>query len=854
MILNEKNILKIIVGAPLVFIPLVIIITAILVINIYNESLQKSIFDLETNLIQIEKQAIQSKVDSISDLIVYQKSIVIEDLTSRIKQRVKNSISTAEVIYQRYKDSKSPDEIKEIIIATLRPLTWNNGENHIWIVDYNGFLQLGSDNIRHLEGTSILNIKDALGHEIIKEEIALCKKDGEGYLWDAYSKPGKDLSKQFEQFAFVRSLGHYDWYLGTAEFLNTAVKTKDAKILKSIEKLAGTSNNDIFIMNTKGDMLLHPSSSETVDTNIVKSSFSSSENILLKLKDLTQDKDHVFLSYLWINPETQKEETKYIYLHAIANSDWIVGSEFYSSAIKKILVKQTALIHEDYYSKFKYLIFVSIFFLIFGLLFSYFLSQYLKKSFLTYQYKINNATEDLQKLNKNLEGKIQDRTKELENMTGELEILAYNDALTGLPNRVLLVDRLEQAIEKAKRHNMGLALFFIDLDKFKEINDSLGHQVGDSVLKMAAKIFNGIIRKEDTLARLGGDEFTIIMEDLTRPEDALLLAEKILKVLKEPIEIEGHTLYISCSIGISVYDETIKDAHQFLKYADTAMYIAKEKGRNNFQFYSSKMTELAYEHMQMKTNLRQAINSEQFVLHYQPQIDGHSNKLLGLEALIRWEHPDKGLLLPVDFIPLAEETGMIIEIDQWMMKTAMNQISLWYKEGIVPGVLALNISIPLLESDIFLEALKEQMKRYSFKPEWLELEITEGQMIKEPKSIIKKLRQINDLGIRISIDDFGTGYSSLSLLKRLPIHRLKIDQSFIKDIPQDTESVAIIKAIIALANNLNLELVAEGVETLVQKDFLIKNGCNTIQGYYYTHPVTSKEMKVLLLRKVWGGR
>jgi len=851
MALNEKSILKIIAAGPLVFIPLVIIITALLVINIYNDSLQKAIFKLESNLIQIEKKAIQSRVDSIADLVVYQKSIVKEDLTLRIKQRVENAINTAETIYQQYKDTKSPDEIKNIITTTLRPLQWNNGESYIWIVDYNGFLQLGSDNIRHLEGTSILDIKDATGLEIIKEEIALCKKDGEGYLWDTFSKPGEDLSKQFEQFAFVKALGHYDWYLGTAEFLDTAIKKRDDRLLNSIEKIGGTLSNYIFIINTKGDMLLNPSKPELVGKNIFKFNTPVAQINFQKIRDSLQDKGQAFLSYLWINPETQQEETKYTYVHTIADSDWVIGNGFYSSSIKSMVAKQTALMHEDYYSKFKYLIFISLIILIFGLILSYFLSRYLKNSFLTYRHKINKATKDLQKLNINLEEKIQDRTKALEEMTSELQILAYNDALTGLPNRVLLADRLEQAIEKAKRHNTGLALFFIDLDKFKEINDSFGHEVGDSVLKTVAKSLDSILRQEDTLARLGGDEFTIIMEGLTRPEDALLLAEKILEVLKEPIKIDGHTLYISCSIGISVYNKTIKDAHNFLKYADTAMYAAKEKGCNNFQFYSSKMTELAYKHMTMKTNLRQAINNEEFVIHYQPQIDGHSNKLVGLEALVRWKHPTMGLLLPVDFIPLAEKTGMIIEIDQWVIKTAMHQVSLWYKEGLMPGVLALNISIPQLENNNFLQRLKEYIKRYSFKPEWLELEVTEGQMIKEPERVIEKLDQISDFGINISIDDFGTGYSSLSLLKRLPIHRLKIDRSFVKDVPQDAESVSIIKAIIALARSLNLDLVAEGVETSVQRDFLIDNGCVTIQGHYYTHPVPTEEMQILLSREIW---
>jgi diguanylate cyclase (GGDEF)-like protein/PAS domain S-box-containing protein len=429
-----------------------------------------------------------------------------------------------------------------------------------------------------------------------------------------------------------------------------------------------------------------------------------------------------------------------------------------------------------------------------------------------------------------------------------LRYQAHHDALTGLPNRVLFSDRLEQGIRKAKRHKTGLALFFIDLDKFKHINDSLGHGVGDRVLKIIAKRLAGIIRKEDTLARLSGDEFTIIMEELTHPEDASLLAEKILKIVAESIQMDDHNLYVTGSIGISLYPQDATDTEELLKYADTAMYKAKEEGRNNYQFYSSEMTKLALEHMLMKTSLRHAIDNEEFVIYYQPQMDACTNTLVGLEALVRWQHPSMGFLPPDRFIPLAEETGMIIEIDRWVMRTAMKQVSAWYKEGLNPGILALNLSIKQLEGNDFLQEIESSITAYDFKPEWLELEITEGQMLKKTEEVIVKLDQINSLGIGISIDDFGTGYSSLSLLKRLPINRLKIDRSFIKDIPGDEEDMAIVKAIIALAGSLKLDLIAEGVETLEQREFLIDHGCINIQGHYYSLPLPVEEMEAMLLK------
>jgi len=453
---------------------------------------------------------------------------------------------------------------------------------------------------------------------------------------------------------------------------------------------------------------------------------------------------------------------------------------------------------------------------------------------------------------KQLEADIATKTYEIKKQKEVLYLQAHHDDLTGLPNRVLFNDRLEHGIEVAQRHETNLALFFIDLDHFKQINDSLGHQVGDRVLIAVTERLKAKVRKEDTLARLGGDEFTIIMEGLKDIQDVSLLAQKIQKVLTQPIHIEGHTLYISCSIGISLYPQDDTDAHNLVKYADAAMYKAKEEGRNNFQFYAAEMTVLAYERVVMEASLRQALSKEEFILYYQPQVDANSGKMTGMEALIRWQHPTMGLITPEKFISLAEETGLIVEIDRWVMKTAMNQVYKWYQEGLEPGVLALNLSMRQLRSDDFIQILQESMIATDFKADWLELEVSEGQVMKKPEEAIIKLEQVSDMGIELAIDDFGTGYSSLAYLKRLPVNKLKIDQSFVQRIPEDKEDVSIVKAIIALAKSLNLELIAEGVETSAQKEFLRENGCKHIQGYYYGEPMPADEIKEKCLKKVDG--
>ncbi len=430
-----------------------------------------------------------------------------------------------------------------------------------------------------------------------------------------------------------------------------------------------------------------------------------------------------------------------------------------------------------------------------------------------------------------------------------LQHQAHHDALTALPNRTLFHDRLEQAVEKAKRNKTLFALFFIDLDRFKQVNDSLGHSVGDNLLKVVTNRLKATIRREDTLARLGGDEFTIIMEDLSKAQDSSILAQKILEVLQQPIEVDKHTLYVSSSIGISLYPQDGTDASNLLKYADAAMYRAKEEGRNNFQFYSAEMTELALERLVMTTSMRQALKNEEFVIHYQPQMDAEANTLIGMEALVRWQHPTKGLLAPIHFLPLAEETGMIIELDHWVMRTAIKQVAAWYKEGLNPGVMSVNLSMKQLEHRDFIQLVQETVETYSIKPEWLKLEVTEGQVMQKPEEAIAKLGQINELGIGISVDDFGTGYSSLASLKRLPINTLKIDRSFVIDLPHDEEDAAIVKAIIALAKSLNLDLIAEGVETKVQKEFLLANDCKNIQGYYYSRPIPAEDIHTMLTKE-----
>ncbi|PNV83778.1 MAG: diguanylate cyclase [Sulfurimonas sp.] len=441
---------------------------------------------------------------------------------------------------------------------------------------------------------------------------------------------------------------------------------------------------------------------------------------------------------------------------------------------------------------------------------------------------------------------IRDYADEITEQKNILDYQTHYDSLTGLPNRVLFNDRLQHLIEVAKRKNATFALLFVDLDRFKQINDSLGHVIGDKVLQIISKRLQRIIRKEDTISRLGGDEFTILAQSLKKGEDASVLAQKIILSLSNAIYIDRHTLYVTSSIGISIFPDDGIESDNLLKNADAAMFKAKEEGRNNFQFYSSDMTELAFKRVMMETSLRKALANDEFSVYFQPQVNGKTDKMIGMEALVRWQHPDVGMIFPDKFIPLAQETGLILAIDSWVMKSAMTQVAKWYEMGLDPGILALNLSMKQLDQKGFADKLNLILIESGCKPQWIELEVTEGEIMKNPQSAIEVLGKISQMGIELAVDDFGTGYSSLSYLKHLPIDKLKIDKSFIDGLPNNEEDVSIAIAIIALAKSLKLSVIAEGVETLEQKEFLVENGCDYIQGYYYSKAISVEEMEEML--------
>lgn len=431
-----------------------------------------------------------------------------------------------------------------------------------------------------------------------------------------------------------------------------------------------------------------------------------------------------------------------------------------------------------------------------------------------------------------------------------IEYQAFYDALTGLPNRILFNDRLKLALSEAIRCRKMVAVMFLDLDRFKIINDTLGHDIGDLLLKAVTGKLSGCLRRRDTVSRMGGDEFLFILPDIGGIDQARVIAKKILDLLNQPILVGSHELFISASIGISLFPFDGEDIEHLVKNADTAMYVAKNNGRNSYQFYDSDMNAKAENSLQMENSLRRALERGEFLLYYQPRFDLVSGRITGMEALIRWQHPELGLVPPADFIPLAEELGLIIPIGEWVLRTACLQNKEWQEEGIRISV---NISASQFQRDGFIDTVKKVIEETAMEPRWLELELTETVIMNNATMAIVKLKQLKELGIQISIDDFGTGFSSLSYLKHFPIDSLKIDRSFIKDIPKAPKDTAITKTILALGRRLGLKVVAEGVETEDQLVFLSSRRCNEVQGYLISRPLPADEAISLLRDKtMWN--
>lgn len=454
----------------------------------------------------------------------------------------------------------------------------------------------------------------------------------------------------------------------------------------------------------------------------------------------------------------------------------------------------------------------------------------------------NLMLDRIQKRDTELEAEIMQRKR----VEARLDHLAHYDTVTNLSNRHFFNERLASLVSRALQFKERAVVMFIDLDNFKIVNDTLGHDTGDALLRIVAERLSATLRFGDVISRIGGDEFAILLENVEKANQSVMVAEKCLASLAEPILIDGNELYIGASIGISICPDDAADMHELLKHADTAMYYAKSKGKNTYQLFLPEMKEGAQKRLTLESSLRRALDRQEFALFYQPQIDLKSRRITGVEALLRWIHPELGIVNPDEFIPIAEENGLIVPIGEWVLKTACLQIKAWQESGLKHLTMSVNLSGRQLKEDRLVERIKAIVHETGVDPATLHLELTESMLMDAGTITIEKLEQICAMGIQLEIDDFGTGYSSMSYLKRYPITTLKVDKSFVRDLPEDTDDAAITSAIIAMAQSLKMHVMAEGVETDAQAEFLLANGCSNAQGYLFSKPAPAEQIEKLL--------
>jgi diguanylate cyclase (GGDEF)-like protein/PAS domain S-box-containing protein len=430
----------------------------------------------------------------------------------------------------------------------------------------------------------------------------------------------------------------------------------------------------------------------------------------------------------------------------------------------------------------------------------------------------------------------------IKNSEHELTHLAHYDPLTDLPNRLLFTDRTEQALASAQTHKRGCALLMIDLDHFKMINDSLGHSIGDQLLKGVAERLSAMVGPGITLARLGGDEFAVLAESCPQMVHAAALAQRIIDGLKEPFQIDGHQLFVNISVGISLFPGDALSAEQLLRNSDSALFKAKSAGRNGYALYTEELTAHAQQRVETAFELRRALEQQELRVYYQPVHDLKTSRLIGVEALVRWEHPQRGLVSPAEFIPIAERTGLIAEIDAWVMRQACEQMCLWQQAGVVVSFVAVNVSSRLFARRELFGQVAKVLHETGLDPACLELEVTESAVMDDPEVALEQMHRLRELGVRLAIDDFGTGYSSLLRLKRMPVQKLKIDQGFVAGLPWDEDDAAIVRVIIALAQSMGMQVHAEGIEQVEQAGFLLEHGCDLGQGYWFGRPVPAGQL------------
>ncbi len=791
--------------------------------DVYNES----IFEIRKDVIKQSKINAYDRVFEIENHIKTSEKILKQESEEEVKSMVNIAFGLIDSIYKNSKNLPKK-EIKTRVIKYLRDVRFfNNNSGYFFIYDMNGTCLLLPP-MPDLENTNLLNIKDAKGNFTIKEHLKIIEKSKEGfYEWYWYKLGSKEMKKKI---GFVKAYENLGIYVGTARYEEDILENVKKEVQEQLIDIRYEDKGYIFAFDYSGNTIsdIKKDLIGVNRWNVV----SDNEHIIKNFINGTRLlEEGSFMTYLDTpNSKTGKKAYKTSFVKDIPEIGWVIGTgAYYNDVLSKVEFKRKKL-REKFSDVVKKIGYATSLVLIIMFIITLIIS-----------FKLHNILKNYQK---SLLIKNKQSIKQKEQLVYQLE----HDHLTQLPNRILLMERLNQSINQSKRDQREIAVMFIDIDKFKDINDTLGHDVGDIILKETAKRLENSIRKSDIVARFGGDEFIIIVDNYKNIQDIITIIGKIQKSVKDPIYLGESEYKTTLSIGISIFPEDGEDPSLLLKNADIAMYRAKDSGRDGYRFFTKHMDEEIQTRMKIENSLAIACKKREFVLYYQPVIDAISGKIVGAEALIRWQHPTRGLIYPDDFIPIAEESNLIVSIGEWVIDEAMRQIVEWKTKGYGIEKVAINLATRQLENNNLLEYIEQSLKRTSCKAKWIEFEVIERYVMKDIKKSIKTLKVLRQMGIDVAIDDFGTGYSSLAYLKNLPITKLKIDRAFVKNLDNSFEDRAIAKTIIALGNGLLMKVLAEGVETKEQKSFLSKQSCSLMQGYLFSKPLSCQDIEAHLKR------
>ncbi|SFX69815.1 EAL domain-containing protein [Marinospirillum alkaliphilum] len=765
------------------------------------------------------RQQLDQEVTGLHDYLRYHQSQAESLLRDMAREQVDVAWETAMGIYRTAKGRLPDARIQELIVESLREVRFFQGRGYLFIDTLDGDCIL-LPTAPHLEGSSLWDNRDDTGFYIMRGLVdAVSNPQGRGFIRYRWYRPDQP-QVMADKLAFARLFEPYDWLIGTGDYLYQIETDLKQTALERIEGLRLPAEGYIAVLDEAGRLLTSTSSPQDVGRLPEELDDLDQQQLVLSFIDKARNGGG-FIEYNWYRPDHEGRHAKLARVQWVPETGWILVAGAYLDALEPVSTSPVGwwqALRQELPRLMLPLVVVGLITLLVALLYARWLGRLLAG----YQQHIQQQQSRLQQL-------------------------AELDNLTHLANRWLLGQKLMAAMDRAMANEMRLGLLVIDVDRFKNINDSLGHTLGDRVLQILALRLNSLLEENQLLARMGGDEFVLLVEGVQDNAQLLELAQRVLETIHQPVQIEYHQLVVTASIGIALYPDHGLNQETLFRHADTAMYQAKSEGRNRFCLYVRSLGQRVVDRLQLENDLRQALRLEQqLFLVYQPQWDLHSGQLIGCEVLLRWQHPRRGLISPAEFIPLAEETGLILPLGSWVLRTALAQARAWREQGLPSFTLAVNLSTAQLTADLPRQ-ISALLRGYELPASLLELEVTETLLMTAPEEATQLLGELKKTGVRIALDDFGTGYSSLAYLSRLPLDVLKIDKSFVDGLPDRQDDVVITRLIIRMAAQLGITTLAEGVETEAQQQFLKAAGCHLMQGYLKAKPLQQQEMAALLL-------